>query len=242
MGSASSRCLRNWEFAGQCLDGRAATALVFAALVRAGRTRGARTRRHWDPVVSEWRVAAACRAGSAGAVRAGIWREASLPGGPGRNAAGRRDSRGTDERGGPSALRYPGRLCAARPAPPRATHQPDLIERVRAALAAALTEGDARIGQVAQRLGMGRRALQEGLTSHGSAYQRVLKETRQALACEHLTRPDLSAPGVALLPGYSDATAFHCAIRRWTGMTPGAYRRTIRHPLQLCAERIGLAP
>jgi AraC-like DNA-binding protein len=46
------------------------------------------------------------------------------------------------------------------------------------------------------------------------------------LACSYLEGGELNVTQVAFLLGFSDASAFHKAFRRWTGESPRDWLRT----------------
>jgi AraC-like DNA-binding protein len=100
----------------------------------------------------------------------------------------------------------------------------DLIEALRRALATRVAGGDTRIAAVARHLAMTPRTLQRRLAEAGIAYHDLLDEMRRRTAQEHLEDSTLSIGEIAYLLGYSDRAAFHKAVRRWTGLTPQAYR------------------
>jgi AraC-like DNA-binding protein len=78
---------------------------------------------------------------------------------------------------------------------------------------------------VAGELGLSARTLRRRLEAEGTSFQRLLDETRFALAEAYLARGPVSTPELAFMLGFSEASAFHRAFRRWTGTTPGAYVR-----------------
>lgn len=102
--------------------------------------------------------------------------------------------------------------------------------RVRGALAAGLREGDASLDGVARRLAMSPRSVQRGLADRGETFARVLEAVRREAAERHLEEGKLSLGEIAFVLGFSEASAFHRAFKRWTGRTPnehalGAVRR-----------------
>ncbi len=52
----------------------------------------------------------------------------------------------------------------------------------------------------------------------------------RALAEEMLTAAPLSVDDIAIRLGYAEATPFIHAFKRWTGLTPAAYRRAHHRP------------
>jgi len=100
------------------------------------------------------------------------------------------------------------------------------IGHVNRLLHAALPAGQCSMERVAGLLPMHRRTLNRRLRACGTTFQDLLEEARFGLARQLLQDTDLPLSQVASTLGYSDATAFTRAFRRWAGATPGAWRRT----------------
>lgn len=101
----------------------------------------------------------------------------------------------------------------------------DLPSRVRKEIVEAMQGRVPDVQHVAKRLGLSPRTLHRRLQEHGTTYQDLLDESRRDLAFAHLRRPGVSVSEVAFLLGFSEASAFHRAFRRWTGRTPVEHRR-----------------
>jgi AraC-like DNA-binding protein len=100
----------------------------------------------------------------------------------------------------------------------------DLPERVRAVL----TEAErpfAELSYVAKRVGMSERTLKRHLKLNGSSYQRLLDQVRRDRATALLHDGSVSIDQVALQLGYGDPANFTRAFRKWTGLSPTAWRR-----------------
>jgi AraC-like DNA-binding protein len=79
---------------------------------------------------------------------------------------------------------------------------------------------------IASRLGTSPRTLQRRLREEEqTSHKQLLDEIRHALALRYLDTEGLSIGEAAFLLGFSEPSAFHRAFKRWTGATPGAYRR-----------------
>lgn len=78
--------------------------------------------------------------------------------------------------------------------------------------------------QVAATLGLSARTLRRRLQDEGTSYTALCDETRQAIAEQLLDLDRLPVERIAERLGYSDATAFIHAFRRWKGQSPHAYR------------------
>lgn len=104
----------------------------------------------------------------------------------------------------------------------------DLIDRVRELVARSLGSGIPTINEVAATLGMGTRTLQRRLQAAGLDYSEVVDSVRRRLALDWIDRQAMTATEIAFLLGYSESSAFSRAFRRWTGDSPGAYRRRQR--------------
>ncbi|KYG02036.1 hypothetical protein BE18_44415 [Sorangium cellulosum] len=73
---------------------------------------------------------------------------------------------------------------------------------------------------------MSTRSLQRALKDLGTSFTAQLDEARRGKAIELLRRRDLALQEIAFLLGYGEPRHFYRSFRRWTGTTPGEYRRT----------------
>jgi AraC-like DNA-binding protein len=80
------------------------------------------------------------------------------------------------------------------------------------------------LANTANRLGFSKRTLQRELSIQGLDWSRLLGQIRLQRAIELLRSPDIKLGEVAYELGYTDGANFGRAFRRWTGVTPRAYR------------------
>ncbi|MBC3792172.1 AraC family transcriptional regulator [Spirosoma utsteinense] len=103
---------------------------------------------------------------------------------------------------------------------------PALPDRVRHELLRLLVHSEPTLVAVAEALSLSSRTLQLQLRQDGHSYQQLLDEVRRELAERHLRDDILSIKDIALLLGFAEPSVFIRAFRRWTGQTPGMFRRT----------------
>ncbi len=80
------------------------------------------------------------------------------------------------------------------------------------------------LDQVAGRLGMSAPTLRRRLAAEGTSFREVREQLLRDQAVASLVRGGESVEELALRLGFSEASAFHRAFKRWTGNSPGAYR------------------
>jgi AraC-like DNA-binding protein len=80
------------------------------------------------------------------------------------------------------------------------------------------------MASAARTLGLSERSLRNELTSEGTSYREVEYTALGAVAKQLLQDPQRTIQQTAYEMGFSDATTFHRAFKRWTGMTPSAAR------------------
>jgi AraC-like DNA-binding protein len=100
----------------------------------------------------------------------------------------------------------------------------NLLNRLRRTLRIQLLRGDTSGDHAAQMLELHRRTLNRRLMRRGTTFQSVLDQVRFDAARHllHLTR--IPVPRIASSLGYSNASSFTRAFRRWSGETPARYR------------------
>lgn len=105
-----------------------------------------------------------------------------------------------------------------------------VVDRVRGALVDLMPAGRTGAEDVAQALGISRSTLQRRLRDEGATYQEVLDATRRDMAIRYLSKTTLRADEIASVLAYRDANSFSRSFRRWTGLTPLAFRRQATYP------------
>jgi AraC-like DNA-binding protein len=71
-------------------------------------------------------------------------------------------------------------------------------------------------------------ALRRRLRREGTTLTDLIDAARCRIACADLLATNKSMRALAAQLGFSETSAFHRAFRRWTGTTPGEYRRATR--------------
>lgn len=105
----------------------------------------------------------------------------------------------------------------------------ELVPSLRQWVGGTLGTEAARIDVLAATIGTTARTLQRRLAEVGTTYAHVLADARFHVAADLLARDAVAIRDVAHHVGYRDPAHLTRAFRRWSGMTPSAYRRMRRH-------------
>jgi AraC-like DNA-binding protein len=100
----------------------------------------------------------------------------------------------------------------------------DIVNRVRRHIIADLASGLLTKQGVADKMHMSPRNLQLKLAANDTTFQDTLDNTRQNLAAGYIEQSHLAITEIAYLLGFSDASNFTRAFRRWHGVSPRQYR------------------
>ena len=96
------------------------------------------------------------------------------------------------------------------------------------ALAVLLPHGNARMSEVARKLGQSTRTLARRLASEDLTFAGILRHLRIALAQRYLADKDLTVSQISWLLGYRYVSAFTNAYKHWTGHAPRMARQRLR--------------
>jgi AraC-like DNA-binding protein len=100
-----------------------------------------------------------------------------------------------------------------------------LIQHVYRSLRTLLLSGKTSGDDLAQMLSMHRRTLNRRLRDLGTTFQAVLDDVRFEAARQLLCYSDVSLDEIAASLGYAGVSPFMRTFHRWTGITPGQWRR-----------------
>ena len=98
-----------------------------------------------------------------------------------------------------------------------------LLGEVRRRVKGQLAE-DPSLERMADDLHVAPRTLRRRLSELGTSYHEIVEQIRRGLAVEFLVTSTKPVEEIAALLGYSDPSNFGRAFRRWTGMSPTAWR------------------
>ena len=82
--------------------------------------------------------------------------------------------------------------------------------------------------EVARRLQLPTWTLRRKLAEEGTQFRAILNDTRRDLAMSYIRDTELAFGEIAYLLGFASAEAFQRAFKRWSGVTPGEFRRSQR--------------
>ncbi len=109
--------------------------------------------------------------------------------------------------------------------------QSSIALAVRDRLRTALASGQVKLEHIAAQLHMSPRTLQRRLSDEGTSLQSELDEVRRQQALYFL-ETGVAIAELSWLLGYSEPSVFHRAFKRWTNMSPEAWRANHRSPSQ----------
>ncbi len=99
------------------------------------------------------------------------------------------------------------------------------LHRLERLLKGQLHQGEVTLAALASELNMSPRTLQNRLEASGMNFRTVVDRVRQSQAESYLRDSGLPLIEIALRLGFANQTSFHHAFKRWTGKSPGEYRR-----------------
>ncbi|KVN38542.1 AraC family transcriptional regulator [Burkholderia pyrrocinia] len=107
----------------------------------------------------------------------------------------------------------------------RYRHDSGWVAKIRAHLKAIPAADWPNFDTLAARLDMPPATLRRRLRSEGQSFAAIKDELRSVMAQALLRDGERSVADIASELGFSEPSAFHRAFRKWTGQSPGAFRR-----------------
>jgi AraC-like DNA-binding protein len=99
-----------------------------------------------------------------------------------------------------------------------------LVARGSSAIARQITRQLPTLAATARSLGQPTRTLQRRLSAHGVTHSGLVDEVRRALALKSIGDAGVAITEIAYRLHFADPAAFYRAFKRWTGLSPRAYR------------------
>lgn len=96
--------------------------------------------------------------------------------------------------------------------------------RVRQEVMTQLQTGAVSMSETGAHLAMSVATLRRRLEEEGATFSGIVDDVRKGLSKQYLRDQALSVTEIAFLLGFSNVTAFGRAFKRWTGVSPIAYR------------------
>lgn len=106
-------------------------------------------------------------------------------------------------------------------------HKDRLVNQVKEVIMSLLVTGSCTINEVAPAMGYSTRTLQRHLKLEGATFQTLVDAVRHQQAQLYLERDNYRLTDVAALLGYSELSAFTRSFKRWFGLSPQKWRKTL---------------
>ncbi len=103
----------------------------------------------------------------------------------------------------------------------------DLVEQVRRRIQLLLGSGNISEDRIAGPLNISPRHLRRKLSQEGTSYEQLVDEVRRESALRLISEGEMSLTSIAYELGFLDPSSFTRAFRRWTDMSPTAFRRQV---------------
>lgn len=105
-----------------------------------------------------------------------------------------------------------------------------LADKLKSLIRARLDDGRLSLDDVAAAMKMPVRTLQRRLEASGLNFRLMVEDVRRTTAEQHLRDGRLTLAEMATALGFADHASFNRAFKRWTGASPGAYRKALSQP------------
>ncbi|MEB3767644.1 AraC family transcriptional regulator [Acinetobacter sp. MD2] len=99
-----------------------------------------------------------------------------------------------------------------------------LTDQVRSHIQLELSEGEPNLEKIAQDIGLSGCTLTRRLKSDGFTFTALVDKVRSELAEQYMKQRNIPISEMAFLLGYSEASAFSRAFKRWFGVNPRQWR------------------
>lgn len=102
--------------------------------------------------------------------------------------------------------------------------QKSLVEAVQDFCREHMSDPKLNLARAARACRMHPKALSRSLSNEGASFKDILEEQRRLFAMAEIAEGKLSVSDIALQSGFTQASNFTRAYKRWTGETPSAFR------------------
>jgi AraC-like DNA-binding protein len=124
------------------------------------------------------------------------------------------------------ARAFPPQITAASPVERGRVPGDSFEESMHSVVEALVRVGSAALSTAAEATQMSERSLQRRLAESGLSFGRIVENVRFESARRLLRDPTVKIVSVSAELGYTDSANFTRAFRRWSGVSPQAYRRS----------------
>ncbi|WP_198262861.1 AraC family transcriptional regulator [sulfur-oxidizing endosymbiont of Gigantopelta aegis] len=102
----------------------------------------------------------------------------------------------------------------------------NIVSQVKSVIIEQLSCGKITEEDIAGLLNMSKRKLQLKLADENVRFKSILDEIRSTLARDYLNEQHLCLSEIAFLLGFSEVSSFSRAFKRWTGISPGQFKKS----------------